>query len=88
MMLDLEEQFTGVDFSQSNEFLCVYAGALGSESLRVDVYSGGGWVNLISALAANQWNNVSVSSYLTSGTFTIRFNDSLVQVIQFKILGR
>jgi hypothetical protein len=76
-VLDLEEQFTGVDFSQSNEWLCVYAGALGSESLKVDVYSGGSWVTVIPSLVANQWNNVSVSSYLTSGTFTIRFKGAV-----------
>ena len=75
--LDLEEQFTNVDFSQSNEQLCVYAGSLGSESLKVDVYSGGSWVPLIPALVANTWNNVSVSTYLTSATFTIRFKGAV-----------
>ncbi len=75
--LDLEEQFTGVVLSQSTEWLCIYAGSVGSESLKVDVYSGGSWVNLIPALAANQWNNVSVLNYLTSATFTIRFRGTV-----------
>jgi hypothetical protein len=74
--LDLEEQFTGVDFGQSNEYLCVYAGALGAESLKVDVYSGGSWVTVIPVLQTNQWNNVSVLSYLTTSTFTFRFKGS------------
>jgi hypothetical protein len=73
-VLDLEEQFTGVDYSQLSEWLCIYAGSLGSESLRVDVRSGSNWVNVISGLLPNQWNNVSISTWLTSSSFTIRFN--------------
>jgi hypothetical protein len=72
--LDLEEQFTNVDYSQANEQLCVYAGNLSSsESLRVDVRSGSNWEPLPLTLLNNTWNNVSVSSYLDSSTFTIRF---------------
>ena len=72
--LDLEEQFTSVDSTQTSEFLCIYAGPLDlDESLRVDVRSGSNWVPVISALQPNQWNNVSVSPWLTSSTFTIRF---------------
>jgi hypothetical protein len=72
--LDLEEQFTGVDFNQANKWLCIYAGSLGAESLRVDVRSGSNWINVISGLQPNQWNNVSVSTWLIGSTFTIRFN--------------
>ena len=43
-----------------------------SETLMVDVWYGGGWHNVI-ADVSNGWNNVSVASYLTSSTFTIRF---------------
>jgi hypothetical protein len=43
-----------------------------AETLNVDVWSGGGWQNVISGLG-NGWNNVSVASYLDSSTFTIRF---------------
>ena len=32
---------------------------------------------MISALLPNTWNNVSVSSYLTSGTFTIRYSGTV-----------
>ena len=73
-VLDLEEQFTSVDPTQTSEYLCIYAGALNpDESLQVDVRSGSNWVPVISALQPNQWNNVSVSPWLTSSTFTIRF---------------
>ena len=71
--LDLEVQWTDVEFDKENEELCIYAGALSAENLRVDVWTGSGWDTVISALDANDWNNVTVSSYVTSSTFTIRF---------------
>ncbi len=46
-----------------------------SENIGVDVWTGSGWQNLFTDLA-NGWNNVSVSSYLTSSTFTIRYKGS------------
>jgi hypothetical protein len=70
--LDLEVQWTGVDYSQTNEWLCVYGGTMGAESLRVDVWNGSTWNNVFASLSSG-WNNVSVSSYLTSSNFTIRF---------------
>jgi hypothetical protein len=45
---------------------------MGSESLRVDVWSGASWQNIISSLNSG-WNNFSVSTYLVSSTFTIQF---------------
>jgi hypothetical protein len=71
--LDLEVQWTSVDYSEQNEYLCIKTGTLDSESLKVDVWTGSSWVNVIASLTANSWNNVSVSTYLTSSTFTIRF---------------
>jgi len=47
----------------------------GSESLRVDVWDGGAWQNLFLGLTGG-WNNISVSSYLDTATFTIRYKDS------------
>jgi hypothetical protein len=76
--LDLEVQWTGVDFNQVNEFLCIKTGSLDSiENLKVEVRIGSTWAPLISALQQNTWNNVSVSSYLTSGTLTIRYLGSV-----------
>jgi hypothetical protein len=71
--LDLEVQWTSVDFSKTNEFLCIYCGTMAAENIRVDVWTGSAWQNVFTNLA-NGWNNASVSSYLTSSTFTIRFN--------------
>ena len=44
-----------------------------NENIRVDFWNGTTWQNLFTDLT-NGWNNVSVSSYLTSSNFTIRFN--------------
>jgi len=70
--LDLEVQWANVDYSETNEELCIYGGTMGSESLRVDVWTGASWQNIISGLSSG-WNNVSVSTYLASSTLTIRF---------------
>ena len=43
-----------------------------TEPLRVDAWDGSTWQNLFTDLTSG-WNNVSVSSYLDSSTFTIRF---------------
>ena len=69
--LDLEVQWTAVDYNQENEELCVYPGTLGNEDLRIDYWNGSSWISLFTDLTANSWNNVSVS--LTGATFTIRF---------------
>jgi len=71
--LDLEVQWINVDYNQQNEYLCIYTGTLNSEALKVDVWTGSSWVNVMASLSASQWNNVSVSDYVTSSTFTIRF---------------
>ena len=73
---DLEVQWTNVDFDETNEELCIYGGVMGSESLRVDVWNGSSWQNIIASLNSG-WNNVTVSAYLVSSTITIRFNGSI-----------
>jgi len=70
--LDLEVQWINATYNLSNEQLCIYGGTMGAENIRVDVWTGAAWQNLFTALSS-EWNNVSVSSYLTSSTFTIRF---------------
>jgi hypothetical protein len=71
--LDLEVQWASVDFSQTNEWLCIYGGTMAAENIRVDVWTGSDWQNVFTNLASG-WNNVSISAYLTSLNFTIRFN--------------
>lgn len=70
--LDLEVQWTSVDYDETNEYLCIYGGIMGSENVTVDVWNGTAWNNVFDDLSSG-WNNVSVSSYLTSSNFTIRF---------------
>ena len=70
--IDLEVQWANVDYDETNEELCIYVGEVGSEELRVDVWTGSEWDNLFTGLNVG-WNNATVSSYLSSSTFTIRF---------------
>lgn len=69
--LDLEAQWTDVDFGETNENLCIYAGALGNEDLNVQYWTGSSWSTITTDLTPNNWNNFSVT--LSDPTFTIRF---------------
>ncbi len=70
--LDLEVQWTNVDFNEPNEELCIYCGTMGAENITVDAWNGTAWNDVFTDLSSG-WNNVSVSTYLTSSNFTIRF---------------
>jgi len=75
--LNLQEQWTSVDYNNTDQ-LAIYAvkgNSTGYENINVDVWNGATWNNVFTDLA-NGWNNVSVSSYLTSSNFTIRFTDA------------
>ena len=71
--LDIEEQWIAAEYSLTYEELCIKTGSLGAENLKVDVWTNPTWTTIINPLVASQWNNVSVSAYLTSSTFTMRF---------------
>jgi len=71
--LDLEIQWTHADFDEANEELCIYLASSSGEGLGVEVWTGSGWDTLIPTLNVGDWTNVTVSSYLTSEEFTIRF---------------
>jgi len=73
--LDLEIGWTSADFDETQEQLCILpvtGGGWPSEDIKVDVWSGS-WTNVFSDLTPDQWNNVSISSYLTGAAFEIRF---------------
>ena len=74
--LDLEVQWTELDSTQTNETLSVYVTSDSSETLMVDAWDGDSWENVIPDLSLG-WNNVSVSSYLVSSNFTLRFKGSI-----------
>lgn len=75
--LDLEVGWTNANYTQNNEYLCIFGGSQGAEDLRVDVWNdtASSWINVITDLAAG-WNNVSVSDHLVDSTFEIRFTDT------------
>jgi len=73
--LDIEVSWTGLP-TKTNEFLTIYGGTMGGESLQVDYWNGATWVNIMPNVKSG-WNVVDVSAYLTSSTFTIRFVDTL-----------
>jgi hypothetical protein len=75
-MLDLEAQWSNVNYNLTYEYLCIYAGNMGSENLQVDVWHNSSWNTVFSDLFTG-WNNVSVSAYLDSSVFTIRFKGSV-----------
>jgi len=71
--LDLEIQWTSATFTQDYAELCIYAGNLTAENIRVDVWNNSVWTNIAFDLTAYSWNNFSIGTWLTSATFTIRF---------------
>jgi hypothetical protein len=76
--LDLEMGWTALDYSRTYEELCIYGGTQGTENLNVDVWNAAGsaWVNVIADIQAAQWNNVSITTYLTSAALEVRFIDT------------
>ncbi|MEM3000013.1 MAG: hypothetical protein QXX34_05775 [Candidatus Bathyarchaeia archaeon] len=71
--LEIEEQWTNVNATNPRYDLCIKTGTM-SESLKVMVpNSTGGWNEFIHVSQPNMWYNVSVTQYITSPTFTIRF---------------
>ncbi|MBE3137780.1 MAG: type IV pilin [Thermoplasmata archaeon] len=73
--LDLEVQWTNVNYQLLNEEFCIYTGDLGSENIIVDAWNGSNWITVFNPLLPSQWNNVSITNWLTSPTFTIRYRD-------------
>ncbi|MHA2296296.1 MAG: hypothetical protein ACXADA_09755 [Candidatus Hodarchaeales archaeon] len=73
--LDLETQWLSLPNNFTYEHLCIHVGATAVEDLLVDTWNGTGWQNIITDLTANSWNNVSITSFLNSSTFTIRYRD-------------
>jgi hypothetical protein len=71
--LDLEEQWTNVDYNNTDQ-LAIYLVGSPTENLEVDFWNGNTW-NPINSSLASGWNNATVSSYMTSSNFTIRFLD-------------
>jgi len=69
--LDKEVQFTTVNTSKDNNYVCVKTGTQDAEALIFQVYDSG-WVELDADLTASDWNNYSIASYI-GATTTFRF---------------
>ena len=73
--LDLEVQWTSVDFDETYVELCVKTGTFsGSEDIMVYAWnvSTSDW-HFLYNLTASSWNNVSVTDWLNNENFTARF---------------
>lgn len=75
--LDLEIQWTNLDYYLPYSELCIYTGSTGAEDIKIEVWniSSSKWESLLSDLNENSWNNISISNWVTSSTFTIRYLD-------------
>jgi len=74
--LDLEVQWASADYTRTNEEICIKTGTFsGSENIQVKVWNStvSSW-HWVMNLTASQWNNVSITSYLASSTFTVQFS--------------
>ena len=78
--LGLEENFTSVESTYNNYNLSVFMGTwTTTDTIGLQAWGGSSWTTLSSSLTNNSWNNfTSVSSYILSGTMTIKF----IQVTQ------
>jgi len=74
--LDLEVQWDYVNHTKPVENLCIYCSQIDIEDLIVEVWNENQtqWDQLINSISTG-WNNISVSNWLTSSLFTIRFKD-------------
>lgn len=73
--IDLEVQWTTVDYDETYEELCIRTGSFsGSEDLMMYAWnaSASDWQFLANS-TANSWNNVSISDWLVGENFTVRF---------------
>jgi len=73
--LDLEVGWTGADYDEMNEYLCirpVTGGGWPDEDIKVDVWNGA-WTTVFTDLTPDIWNNISISAHLIDTTFEIRF---------------
>jgi hypothetical protein len=75
--LDLEEQWTNVNYTNPDEkYLCIKSfNTTPTENLQVDYWNGTTWQNLFTNIASG-WNNATVSPYVTTSNFTVRFKGS------------
>lgn len=74
--VDREFSFTGNDYDEQHEYLCLKVGTLGAENLEIDVWNDSKWNTLATLTDAYQdsWLNISVGAYLTTDTINFSFH--------------
>jgi hypothetical protein len=75
--LDLEEDWSSLNFTMFQPTLCIKTGNLSGESLAVDFWNATGgahWQNIFTGLTPNGWNNKSIA--ITPPMLTIRFRNN------------
>ncbi|MDH5461983.1 MAG: LamG domain-containing protein, partial [Candidatus Bathyarchaeota archaeon] len=70
--MDLEVQWIDLPYLIPNGNLSIYGGTMGDEDITVDVWNGTGWETVFTDLSSG-WNNESITDWLTTTNFTIRF---------------
>ncbi|MDF1539103.1 MAG: hypothetical protein P1Q69_09375, partial [Candidatus Thorarchaeota archaeon] len=71
--LDMEYQWTNVDYSHTSSELKIFVDSLSGESLDVERWAGSDWV-LLDTISASSWMTIPV--VLTQSVYTIRFIDT------------
>jgi hypothetical protein len=71
---DREFQFQSLTTTNDNEYLNIFTGTIGTESLLIDIWTGS-WTNIATIIDANDdtWINTSIGAYLDSSTEYFRF---------------
>jgi len=73
---DREFSFTSLDTAQTNNYLCIFTGTIGSETLDIDVWEASAWADIGTDIVdANDdtWVNISISTWLDAGSEYFRF---------------
>ncbi len=75
--LNIQEQWTDLNatYLHPHTVLCINMGNSTPSGLALDAWSNGAWHQLSNSLVSG-WNNLSISSYLSSSVFTIRLRAS------------
>jgi len=77
---DREFSFSSLDTDEVNEYLCIYTGTIGTETLDIDIWDSAAWTDIGTDIVdANDdtWVNISISSWLDSATEYFRFQGSI-----------
>jgi len=78
---DREFSLTSLTTTDTNEYLCIRTGTIGSETLDIDVWHSSAWTDIGTDIVdANDgvWINISISTWLDNAIEYFRFEDAVV----------